>query len=118
MVGYTLEVVAYITDRDGPYGFIAKGGRFEHMGYMRAHFQTKEDACSYYDRHNSHMRPLNLFGNYRSNWDPRNNLIYIVREDYELVKTVAPFDPADDYDPVALIAAIDAGITIDWKWLK
>ena len=28
------------------------------LGYMRAHFRTKKDACSYYDKH---MRSLNAF---------------------------------------------------------
>jgi hypothetical protein len=26
---------------------------------MQAMFRSKEDACSYYDRHNPHMRGLN-----------------------------------------------------------
>ena len=46
---FVLEVVRFIRDRDE---WMAKGGKEEHVGYMRAHFRKKKDAASYYDRHN------------------------------------------------------------------
>ena len=49
---YVLEVVRFITEKDGENGWINKQGKKEHVGYMKAVFKTKADACSYYDRHN------------------------------------------------------------------
>ena len=67
-----------------------------HVGYMRAHFRTKKDACSYYDRHNKHMRSLNALNTWSSDWDPETRLYYIVRDWYGLKETVPPFDPKDE----------------------
>jgi len=36
---------------------------------MKGYFKTNNDAVSYYDRHNPHMRSLNARGTYRSDWD-------------------------------------------------
>jgi hypothetical protein len=44
---YVLEVCKF--DDDDNY----------HVGYMQAKFKSKDDACSYYNRHNPHMRELN-----------------------------------------------------------
>ena len=95
---YVLEVVKFITEREGVDGWLNKGGKFEHIGYMKAKFKTKNDACSYYDRHNPHLRKLNAHGTYKSDWDPTTKLLYIVREDRDLIETINPF--SDDDLPV------------------
>lgn len=41
-------------------------GKFEHVGYMNVVFKTKRAAAEYYDRHNPHMRPLNIQGTWKS----------------------------------------------------
>ena len=67
----------------------------EHMGYMKAIFKSKKDASSYYDRHNPHMRKLNAHGTLKSDWDPKTNLFYIVRENYLLIDNILPFSKDD-----------------------
>lgn len=90
---YVLEVVRFITDRGE---WEAKGGKFEHVGYMRAVFRTKEAAAAYYDRHNPNRRKLNAHNTWKSDWDPETHLLYIVRENHGLNDTVAPFDSRDE----------------------
>ncbi len=92
---YVLEVCRFIIEKDGQDGWINKGGKQEHVGYMNAKFKTKNDACSYYDRHNPHMRKLNGHNTYKSDWDPNTYLFYIVRKDYMLNATIPPFDEND-----------------------
>lgn len=92
---YVLEVIKFIVERDGPDGWVNKGGKQEHIGYMKAKFKTKNDACSYYDRHNPHMRKLNAHNTYESDWDPDTHLMYIVRKDYMLNDNIPPFDEHD-----------------------
>ncbi len=92
---YVLEVLRFIIEREGENGWLAKGGKIEHVGYMKAKFRTKKDACSYYDRHNRHMRSLNAYDNYRSDWDPNSYLMYAVREDCQIIDTINPFDLND-----------------------
>lgn len=108
---YVLEVVRFITDKDE---WMAKGSKQEHLGYMRANFRTKGNAASYYDRHNPHMRGLNAHNTWESDWDPTNHLMYIVRKDYSLVQTIAPFEPADE--PV--VVQIENGVKIEARFLK
>ena len=60
-------------------GYKQKGGKYEHLGYMKAKFKTKNDACSYYDRHNPHMCSLNAHNTYKSDWDPNTKLLYICK---------------------------------------
>ena len=83
---YVLEVIRVTTGING---------KDEHIGYMKAKFKTKKDACSYYDRHNPHMRKLNAHGNYKSDWDPNTKLLYIVRKDYFINDTIDPFNIQD-----------------------
>jgi hypothetical protein len=64
---YVLEVIKIIE------GYNNKENKLEHIGYMKAKFRTKEDACSYYDRHNPHLRKINIFGTFESDWDPITN---------------------------------------------
>ena len=87
---YVLEVVKFITEKESD-----KCAKQKHIGYMKAKFRTKEDACSYYDRHNPHMRKLNTLGTYESDWDPNTKRMYIVRKDYMLVDSVPPFSEKD-----------------------
>ena len=108
---FVLEVVRFIQDRDE---WMAKGGKQEHVGYMRAHFRTKKDAASYYDRHNPHMRGLNAHNTWASDWDPNTSLMYIVREDKDLNHTISPFDPKDE--PV--IERTESGVTETSRWLR
>ncbi len=88
---YVLEVIRFIREKDGENGWLSKGGKFEHIGYMKAKFKTKNDACTYYNRCNPHMRNLNEHGTFVSDWDPNTNLMYIVRQDYHLIATISPF---------------------------
>ncbi len=108
---FVLEVVRFIDDRDE---WMAKGGKQEHVGYMRAHFRTKKDAASYYDRHNPHMRGLNAHNTWNSDWDPTTSLLYIVREDHHLIQTIPPFDPADE----PAIKRTESGVGTKGRWLR
>ena len=96
MPSYILEVVEFLTEREGESGRMTQNGKYKHIGYMKGRFRTKNDAVSYYDRHNSHMRSLNAHGNYKSDWDPETKLLYIVREDHLLIATIDCFDPRDN----------------------
>ena len=75
IIGYVLEVQIYLNDTDNS----RWNGRFLHVGYMAKVFKTKEEACEYYDKHNPHMRKLNIQHTLRSDWDPKTYLRYIVR---------------------------------------
>jgi len=39
---------------------------------------------------------LNAHNTWCSDWDPTTHLMYIVRKNYCLVQTIAPFDPEDE----------------------
>ena len=67
-------------------------GKSEHIGYMNKIFKTKKEACDYYDRYNTHMRRLNAIETYRSDWDPRNRLMYVVREYFYEYLTISSFE--------------------------
>ena len=107
---YVLEVVEFITEKEGDNGWLNLGGKLKHIGYMKAKFKTKKDAVSYYDRHNPHMRSLNAHGTYQSDWDPETKLLYIVREDKEIIDTINPFSEED--------LPSDNGMITKYKWLK
>ena len=97
MTTYVLEVVEFITERDGDNGWLKLGTKFKHIGYMKAKFKTKKDAVSYYDRHNPHMRSLKGGNNkYKSDWDPNTKLLYIVREDFAISDTIDCFNIEDN----------------------
>lgn len=66
-------------------------GKHQHIGYMKAKFKTKEDAFNYYNKHNKHMRDINLYNTGISDIDPDTNLAYIVREDFDIIETIHPF---------------------------
>jgi hypothetical protein len=84
---YVLEVLRHLPEN--------QGSQDKHVGYMRAKFKTKEDACSYYDRYNPHMRRLNAYNTYASDWDPATRLWYVVRKDYGIHDTFPPFSEDD-----------------------
>jgi len=83
---YVLEVVKNITGK-----MFSEGCKQQHVGYMKKKFNTKLEACNYYDTHNPHMRPLNILGTYESDWDPHTTLKYIVRRDYLIIETIEQF---------------------------
>lgn len=66
-------------------------GKHEHVGYMKVKFKTKEEAYKYYNMHNKHMRPINLYNTDISDIDPITDLAYIIRIDYDIIETVNPF---------------------------
>ena len=80
---YVLEVCKYGEDDN------------YHVGYMQAYFKSKEDACSYYNRHNPHLRAINAHGTFKSDWDPETKLFYIVRENCGLLDNIPPFSKDD-----------------------
>lgn len=108
-MGYTLEVVRF-NHPDGEDGEGLPIAKYTHVGYMDAHFRTKKDACSYYARHNPHMRALDAHGGCYSDWDPATELAYIIREEHHVHATVPPFDPAD--------ASVRKGDEQTSEWLK
>ena len=112
---YVLEVVRFLTEADGENGWRARGGKFEHVGYMKAKFKTKKDAVSYYDRHNPHMRSLNAHGTYCSDWDPKTTLLYVVREDCHINDSIEPFSAKD-----SPVCTVDTGGSTEYtyNWLR
>ena len=92
---YVLEVCEFINEKEGDNGWLALGTKIKHIGYMKGKFKTKKDAVSYYDKHNPHMRSLNV-DNYRSDWDPDTKLLYIVRDDYLINMTIDCFSIEDN----------------------
>jgi len=67
-------------------------GMSEHVGYMNKIFETKEEASNYYNKFNAHMRPLNAHNKWCSDWDPKTNLMYIVREHFYEHLKINPFE--------------------------
>jgi hypothetical protein len=111
---YVLEVLKFITEKEGDNGWLAQGGEIKHIGYMKGKFKTKKDAVSYYDRNNTHMRSLNAHNTYISDWDPNTKLLYIVRDDYLINATIDCFSIDDNS-----LDEINNGVgTTTWKWLK
>ena len=41
---YVLEVVKFIREKEGENGWLNKGGKLEHVGYMKARFKTKNEV--------------------------------------------------------------------------
>ena len=82
---YVLEVVQFVEKEDG------ENMNFKHVGYMNIKFNTKKEACDYYEKCNPHLRPLNAYGDYKSDWDPKTQLLYIVRRYYGLFSSIPPF---------------------------
>ena len=66
-------------------------GKSEHIGYMNKIFKTKQEACDYYNQNNPNMRSLNAHNSWRSDWDPNNELMYIVRDHFYEYLKIPPF---------------------------
>jgi hypothetical protein len=77
---YILEVQRF--DIRGHKSHPEWNGKSEHVGYMKKIFKTQQAACDYYDQFNPHMRSLNAHETWRSDWDPNNCLMYIVRRHF------------------------------------
>jgi len=109
-MGYVLEVVKFITKM--------RKTKMWHVGYMDARFKTKKDACSYYDRHNTHMRSLNAFNTWTSDWDPNTHLLYIVRHERRGIigPKLSTFTLQDM--PVHSHDVSGNGFMTTYKWLK
>ena len=107
---YVLEVVEFLSEKNGENGWLKSNGKLKHIGYMKAKFKTKNNASSYYDRHNPHMRSLNAHHTYRSDWDPDTKLLYIVREDYAINDDVETFSKNDMPNQTDNVTT--------YKWLK
>ena len=74
---WILEVQKYILESPENPEYI---GQFEHVGYMNMFFLTKQEACNYYDLYNPKLRSLNAFGTWVSDWNPIDNLRYVIRK--------------------------------------
>lgn len=104
---YVLEVLEFITEKEGDNGWLAQGGKIKHIGYMKRKFKTRKDAVSYYNRHNPPMRSLNGDdNNYCSDWDPNTKLLYIVRDDYLINATIDCFSIDDNTENIKGITEI------------
>lgn len=51
-----------------------------HMGYINKKFNSKFEACCYYDKYNPHMRSLNTNNKWCSDIDPKTNCYCIIKE--------------------------------------
>lgn len=71
---YVLEVLRFYSKDDSPHV-----GRVSKIGYMNKIFETKYEARLYYDNNNPHMRSMNKHDMFHSDWDPTNNMRYVVR---------------------------------------
>jgi hypothetical protein len=87
-MSYILEIQKYDDDF---VPFQERNGLFIHVGYMDKSFRTKQEACLYYDQHNSHMRSLNVNGDWISDTDSKTKLRYIVRNGYWEFFCVVPW---------------------------
>tara|TARA_Y100000389_G_C17429018_1_gene501382 strand:+ start:243 stop:590 length:348 start_codon:yes stop_codon:yes gene_type:complete len=111
---YVLEVLEFITEKEGENGWLKLGGKQKHIGYMKGYFKTQKDAVSYYNRYNPHMRSLNAHNTYTSDWDPNTKLLYIVREDRDIIATIDCFSIEDNSEPEIR----NGSVLINCKWLR
>ena len=47
---------------------------------MNKSFRTKQEASDYYYIYNQYMRPISSIHNWKSDWDPHTNLLYVIRK--------------------------------------
>lgn len=69
--------------------------RFQHIGYMNALFNFRNEAADYYNKYNPLMRKLNAHKTWKSDWDPNTKLRYIVRKHDREVMAIDPFNKED-----------------------
>lgn len=71
-------------------------GLFKHAGYMQASFSSPEAANAYYMYRNPHMRPIiKAHGGVHSDWDPKTDLRYVIRELRDEEMHAEPFHEDD-----------------------
>lgn len=87
---YILEVQKF--NIDGHKEHPEWNGKSEHIGYINKVFKTKQSASDYYDNFNPHMRSLNAHKTWRSDWDPKTCLMYIVRDHYSEYLKISSFE--------------------------
>lgn len=90
MMMYVLEAQLFAT-RGRWQRAQAFNGIFRHIGYMDEVFSSFDNACAYYDEHNSHMRKINAHLNGKSDWNPDSRLRYVVREYDGETRDIPPF---------------------------
>lgn len=113
-----LEVVRYVSQPNalkvGHHGWLHRGGMIYHEGYMKAKFKTREDAISYYNRHNPTMTPMDLCNTYSSDWDPQTHRKYIIREDYDIEGIIDTMSPQDN----PKYSSINNNMSTKYVWLS
>jgi hypothetical protein len=50
------------------------------VGHVNKVFETREEAEEYYEKLNPHMRPINKYKNWISDFDPETRLGYLIQE--------------------------------------
>ncbi len=73
-------------------------GKFIHVGYMGMLFKTPKHAADYYRKHNPHLRPIRLTGFAKgfSDWDPDDELRYVIRVNYGEQMDIPAFEKQTD----------------------
>ena len=87
-LGYVFEVVKPVQDQNISDGYI-------HLGYMNVWFKSKLEAIEYYDAWNPQMRSMKQCFDI-SECDPTTGLTYIIRENFNVRGTIAPFGGQND----------------------
>lgn len=75
---YILEVQRLYSEWSSEYQEVQQ--KSVQVGYMNKIFNSKQEASDYYDKFNPHMRPLNEYNTWVSNFDPETRFGYIVKE--------------------------------------
>ncbi len=96
-MNYVFEVLEFITEKDGTDSWFNQKDKIRHIGYMKGKFTTKQAAAFYYNKHNPHMRFLDINDSCCTDWDPNTKLLYIIREDYLINPTIDCFSVDDNY---------------------
>jgi hypothetical protein len=86
---YILEVQHFFPD--GHITHPEWNGKKEHIGYMNKLFRTKQEASDYYYLHNPHMRHITSKFDWKSDWDPHTNLLYVIRKATGEFLKIPPF---------------------------
>lgn len=92
---FVLEVVKIMPTRCE--GFEKLDSRACHSGYMRLLFSTKDEAATYYNTYNPHMPPISKASRWKSEWNRFTGLMFIVREDHGLNRSIPPFATEDTW---------------------
>jgi hypothetical protein len=87
---YILEIQRFYYDWSSKYQEVHP--KSWKVGYMDKLFDSRQEASDYYDKFNPHMRSLNTFNTWISEFDPETRLGYIVKEYTNQVLTIPPFE--------------------------